>query len=288
MTALPDPAELAPTRDPAAYRRRPLLSRGFWAMIVLGALCLLAAIAVVSLGPRLAGARRAVAAAGLPPALPAASGAYTAIPPAAPTAFADAGQSAQLAALEGRVRRLEADEARSFDAAAAALAAASLSQAASGPRPFTNQLAAFERLLPRSPDALALAPLAAQGAPTRAALAAELAHIAARISVAAKAPAKGASFMAQVAYAVSRVVSVRRVDAGGAGPDAALARAERAAADGDLEGALAVLDSLPPSARDGLGDWREKARRRVQIDRRLASLRDSALADLAAAQGPRS
>lgn len=256
-------------------------------MIALGALCLLAAVAVVSLGPRLAGARRAAAAPGAPQTLPAASGAYAPLAPASPPAFPDAGQSARVADLEGRVRRLETDEARSFDAAASALAVAALSEAASGPRPFTNQLATFERLLPRSPDVLALAPLAAQGAPTRTALAAGLAHIAARISVAAKAPSRGASFMTQVAYAVSQVVSVRRVDEKGAGPDAVLARAERAAAEGDVEGALGILDSLPASARDGLGDWREKARRRIQIDRRLVGLRDAALADLAAAQGTR-
>ena len=287
MTALPDPAELAPTRDPAAYGRRPLLSRGFWAMIIFGAVCLLAAVAVVSIGPRLFGARRVEAPPASPGAAPAA-GSYAPIAPAALTPPpADAAQPAQVAVLADRVQRLESNQARSLDAAAAALAAASLSDAASRPRPFTNDLAAFERLLPGSADARALAPLAVQGAPTRAALAAELADIAARVSVAAKAPGKDAGVMAQIVYAVSRVVNVRRVDAKGAGPDAALARAERLAADGDLEGAVASLDTLQTSARAALGDWRERAWRRIEIDRRVAGLRDQALADLTAVQSAR-
>ena len=58
MTAPPDSAELAPTRDPAAYGARPLLSRGFWATMVFGALCLAAAVAIVSFGPRLFAGRR--------------------------------------------------------------------------------------------------------------------------------------------------------------------------------------------------------------------------------------
>src|SRR5665213_994995 len=70
MTAPPDSAELAPTRDPGAYGARPLLSRGFWAMIVFGALCLAAAVAIVSLGPRLFATRHATTAYRVVPALP--------------------------------------------------------------------------------------------------------------------------------------------------------------------------------------------------------------------------
>jgi hypothetical protein len=88
--------------------------------------------------------------------------------------------------------------------------------------------------------------------------------------------------MAQLTYALSRVVSVRRIDATGRGPDAVLAQAERRAGDGDLEGAVAVLDTLPPGARGGLAPWRDKAVRRIEIDGHIAGLRAQAAADLAA------
>lgn len=287
MTAPPDSAELAPTRDPAAYGAPRLLSRGFWAAMAFGLVCLAAAVAIVTLVPRLTAVRHDAG------PRPIASGAYPAPPiyvphsapartPLEPTA------PARVAALEGRVQRLESNQARDLDAAAAALAAASLSEAAAQPRPFLDELAAFQRLLPGSPDAQALAPLAAQGAPTRTALAADLAANAARISVDAKAPAKDAGFMAQLAYAVSRVVSVRRVDGAGGGPDATLARAQRLADEGDLEGAVATLNILPAGARQALADWRARASRRIEIDRRIAGLRAQAGADLTATLEARS
>ena len=284
MTAPPDAAELAPTRDPAAYGARPLLSRGFWVMILFGAVCLAAAAAIVGFGPRLFAARPAQAPvpSASPPGASPGPAVYTPTP-LSPPAPLDTTAPARVAALEARVQRLESNQARDLDAAAAALAASSLSEAAAQPRPFLNELAAFQRLLPASPDAQALAPLAAQGAPTRAALASDLTNIAASVSVAAKAPARNAGFMAQIAYAVARVVSVRRVDGAGAGPDAALAWAERLAADGDLEGAAAALNGLPQAARGPLEGWRERARRRIDIDRHIAGLRAQAAADLAAA-----
>jgi hypothetical protein len=279
MTAVPDPAELAPTRDPAAYRRRPLLSAGFWVMLVFCALCLAAAVGVVTLGPRLFAPRQTAAAAPSVPATPAPS-AYSPLPiPAGPTT---APPSPDVAGLTSRVQRLEGDEARALNAAAGALAAAALSDAAAGPRPFAAELAAFARLLPASPDALALAPLAAEGAPTRAALAVELSNIAAQVSVATHEPAKNAGFMDQLAYAISRVVNVRRVDARATGADAVLSRAERRAEDGDLEGAISLLDTLSPSARAALAPWRERAIRRIEIDDHIAGLRAQAVADLAA------
>jgi hypothetical protein len=86
-------------------------------------------------------------------------------------------------------------------------------------------------------------------------------------------------------YAFSRVVSVRRTDTQGVGPDAVLAGAERKADDGDLEGAVALLDTLPEPARARLSAWREKAVRRIEIDRHIAGLRAQAIANLAQAQG---
>jgi len=275
MNAVPDSAELAPTRDPTAYVRRPLLGGVFWVMMAFCALCLLAAAAVFILGPRLAPARHAAAPAETP-SVAATAFAPAAITPAPPVGSPD---------LTARVQRLETGQTRIVDAAAGALAAASLSDAAAKPAPFTADLAAVARLLPGSPDALALAPLAQEGAPTRAALAADLTDIGAQVSTAAREPGQNASFMDRAFYAFSRVVTVRRIDINATGTDAVLARAERAADDGNLEGAVALLDTLPDQAKSALAPWRDKAERRIEIDQRIAALRAQAMANLAAAQG---
>ena len=72
MTALPDPADLAPSRDPADYGRRGLFSVSFWAMMALCVLCVLAGAAVVYLRPAFVFGRgqTAPAAAARPPAAP--------------------------------------------------------------------------------------------------------------------------------------------------------------------------------------------------------------------------
>lgn len=281
MSAVPDPADLAPTRDGAGYVARPLLSRGFWAMIAFCGLCLVGALLVATLGPRLYPVRAQVE---TRPATPAAAPvAPVAAPPPQP-AVAPSDVTTDVGALTARVTRLEGDQANIANAAAAALAAAALSDAAAQPRPFVNDLAVFARLLPGSADALALAPLAQQGAPTRAALASQLSDLASDISVASHAPRKNASFMDQMVYAVSRVISIRRVADGGTGPDAILVVAQRRAAEGDLEGAVSALDALPPTARAALAPWREAALRRIEIDQHVAGLRAQALADLASAR----
>jgi len=52
MTAAPDPAEIIAPSDPALYaRRRPLLGVGFWAMVVLCAVCVAAGAMVARFGP---------------------------------------------------------------------------------------------------------------------------------------------------------------------------------------------------------------------------------------------
>jgi hypothetical protein len=77
------------------------------------------------------------------------------------------------------------------------------------------------------------------------------------------------------------------VDSAASGSDGALARAQRLAGDGDLEGAVAILDTLPGGARGPLEGWRARAQRRIDIDAHVAGLRAQAGADLAAAQGGR-
>lgn len=282
MTSLPDSAELAPSRDPATYGARPLLSRGFWLMMGFCVLCLAAALAVVVLGPRFI-ARRARVETTAPAAAATPAPLFT--PMGAPPNFANPAP-AGVSALEARLSRVEANQARLIGASQAALAASAIADAAAQPRPFAGEMAAYGRGLAESPDARALFPLATQGAPTRPALAANLAALAAKASVAARQPGKDAGIMAQIGYALSRVVNVRRLDEAGEGADASLARAQRRAELGDMEGAAALVDKLPAPARAGLADWREAARRRIEIDRHVAGLRAQVLADLGATAGP--
>ena len=286
MTALPDPSDLAPGRDPAAYGRRRLFSVGFWAMMALCLLCVLAGAALVKFAPMFAGpaphvsAKPAATTAPPSPASTAGQPAPSAQAPTQPGQAADA--AAAVSTLTDRVQRLESGQARALDAATRALAASALAEAAAQPRPFADEVAAFEHVLPYTPDARALRPLAALGAPTRAALAAELNRAGADAAVAARRPDRNAGFLATLGYAISRVVSVRRIDGAGSSTDAALAQAEAQAADGDLEGAMQRVDSLPPTARDALATWRAKAQRRVEIDRHVANLRAQALGGLTA------
>ncbi|MFO1014052.1 MAG: hypothetical protein U1E50_09840 [Caulobacteraceae bacterium] len=285
MSLTPDSAELAPSRDLADYGRKPLFSRGFWAVIALCLFCILAGAGFTRFAPLLFPAKRAPAAAPpRPSAAPPAVG--LAAPLETSPARAASPIPADVAALEGRLQRVEATQAGLADAAAAALAAAALSQAAQASGPFEEELAGVERQMPGSPDILALRRLARLGAPSRAALAAEYRAVSQKVAVAANAPGPDAGFLAQAGYALSYIVSVRRVEASPTGQPTALMRFEAQITDGDLESALATLDTLPPQVRERLVAWRTRAERRVEIDRRVAGLRAEALSHLERLTGP--
>ena len=131
MTAPPDPAELAPTRDPRAYGRPRMMSGGFWVMMAFCGLCLAAAVFVTLLGPRLFVAKN-LGASG--PPIPAAPSPWKA--PLPTPATNQVAASGDVSGLESRLGRLELNQARALDAAAVALAATALSDAAAQPRPF--------------------------------------------------------------------------------------------------------------------------------------------------------
>ena len=286
MTVTPDPSEFVAPRGNATLGGPRLMSGGFWVMMGLGLVSILAAGAVVMIAPRFAPAHSAHPPA--PALAPAPARVATTDLPPIPAAQAAAASSGEVVALQDRVRRLEEGQDRALAAAAEALAASGLSDAAAQPRPFADTLSAYQRVLPTSAATAGLRALALQGAPTRAALAADLGQIASRLSMEARAPRKGAEFLDQIAYAVSRVVSIRRLDPAGADADAVIARAQRLAEEGDLSAALAALDAgLPASARPALQAWREQALRRIAIDEALAGLRAEAVADLALARGIR-
>jgi len=285
MTPPPD-SDLTAPKDPAAYRPRALLGVGFWAAMVFGVLCVLAGVALATFGPRWL-AKRPVPAAAAEPAAPAerpaaaAAAPLTAIPPAPPPVA-----SADVERLTARVTALEGQEGRTSQAAAAALAAAAVVEASQGSGPFAEQFASLTALSPPSPELASLARLAQAGAPSRAALAASFPDYAARAASAARAPGEGAGLGDQIAYALSRIVSLRRVgQVPGNGVDAILARAEQQVEDGDLARALTTLDRLPEKPRAALADWRARAERRADIDRTAAAIRAHALQALAARSG---
>lgn len=280
MTVDPDPIR-APglPKDPAEYRRRPPLAAfgglGLWSLLALCLLCILAGAGVSGLLPRF-----------LPTPPPAPPPVAAAPPPVQAPIQASLTESAEVERLRARIAALESQGARTSEAAASAVAAAALIEASQGARPFAAELAALRAAAPDLPELAALSRVAAEGAPTRAALAAGFPAYAARAASAARTPGADAKLDERAIYALSRVVSVRRTsDIRSDTPDARLARAELALAEGDVPGALKALEGLPPKAQESLADWRAQAERRAEIDRAAARLKARAVRDLRAARG---
>ena len=275
-----DPTE--PT--PPDYRPARLMGPMFWVMVVFGLICVVAGYALSRFGPHVFPVKPKPAVssdlANLRPLAPAQT--YPAddpppvdVAPAAPNAEA-------INRLAQRIDALEVEQSRTAEAAASALAAAALMEAAQTSRPFAEELAALDAVSPPSAELRALRRVAERGAPPRSALAASFPDYAARAAGAARAPGESAGLMTRLAAALSRVVTLRQVgDVPGKGVDALLARAERQVEEGDLDHALRTLDGLPPGGRDALAPWRAAAETRADIDRRISSVRVQALEDLA-------
>lgn len=275
-------ADITAPRHPASYARRPRMRLAVFAGAVLAAL--IAGWLIGVFGPRPAPLTRAparpVEAASSQPvaeALPAPI-------PAAPQPLAVAPAPSELGAVDDRIAALERQQARTAEAAAAALAAATLMEASRGSTAFGDELVALRALAPALPELQGLEPLARVGAPSRASLAASFPEYAARAAVASRAPGEDASLLARVGHSLSRVVTLRRVgEVAGTGPDAIIARAERQVEDGDVERAVRTLYGLPAAGREAMGPWLARAERRAEIDRRVASLRAQALTALSQA-----
>lgn len=284
MTVDPDLTESSAPRDPASYGRLRLMGVGFWAMIALAVICVAAGAGIAMFGTHLFPPKAK-------PVVETAPAPRAEAPVAAPEAFAaptpasaepSADRSAELGRLIARLDSLEAGQTRTAEAAAAALAAAALLEAAQTSRPFADELAALDQVSPPSVELRALRGLAAAGAPSRAALATQFPEYAARAAGAARATGDGRDLWARIQATLSRIVMVRRVgDLPGKGVDALLARAERQLDDGDVDHALLTLDELPPAGREAVEPWVARARTRAEIDRRVSAVRTQALEDLA-------
>ena len=298
MTDAPEPAELtAPDlpRDPADYAAyRPRLPISFWLMLAFGFICVIAGVVIGRYGARLFPVKPPAAASSAPAQTSAAEGSmadpsFAAIPSGAPLGPASTPQGpepAAVSALNGRIDALVLNQHRAASAAGAALAASELGEAAQSSRPFADQLAALDPILPDSSALRALRPLASQQTPSRAALAADFALEADHVAVASRAPPKGSSLFKRLVHTLAAVLTIRRVDKlTGDSPDAVLARAQRQVDDGDLEDALTTLADLPAAGQDAIAAWRARAARRVEIDRLIAAIRQGAAQQLAEASG---
>jgi hypothetical protein len=151
--------------------------------------------------------------------------------------------------------------------------------------PFTGELAAVRALLgERAALLAALAPAAASGLPTIAALARRFSELAPQLTR-ASVPAGG--FFDRLAHSAGNLVDVRRVGEEPAGDDLASvvvrmqARLER----GDLSGAIDAAAKLPALAEGAAGEWLKMARLRRDADAALKILIATSLASLAAEAG---
>ena len=266
-------------RTPSGGLPKPLMGLGFWALIALCVLCVLAGAGVAFLAPRLAPAKPeppAVRAAPGPPMLPAAAAATPSPAVTIPLARAN---DPEVARLDARIADLEGQGTRASRAATAALAASSIIEASQGSRPFAGELAGLRALAPDLDELVGLERLAQAGAPSRVALAMSFPEFAARAVRRARKPAEHAPLSERIAYGAARFVTVRQLDAA-SGPDADISAAEKALQDGDVARALTRLQRLPPAAQEALAPWRQGAERRAEIDGAVAALRARAQRDL--------
>jgi hypothetical protein len=186
---------------------------------------------------------------------------------------------ADLAALATQVARLQADtdtiRAQSESAAVAARAAfavAAASEAARASGPFEQAYATLESILPGNPNIVALAPYARAGAPSRQDLKDQFASLEDDIVRAARISASGAGFWGRVQAFLAQFVTIQRTGQGET-PVGMVERASARLAGDDIAGAVAELSRLTGPGAQVAGPWIQRARARLEIDARLAAIR---------------
>jgi hypothetical protein len=282
MTLASDPSDLTPRPRPGRSR---VLTPMVWVWLTSCAVCIVGGAVVGLYGAKLFPVAPVAA-----DSAGAARPAVTETPPVAavsgpPAATQPGAVAAETAALAARLDKLEADHRAITAAAAAALATASLSQASESGRPFVTELNTVSRFLSDPGDLTALRPLAERGVPTRAVLVAEFPEMARRASFAAKTPPEGSGLLTRINHALSALFTIRRVNRlTGSDPDAILARAERKVNDGDLEGAVHDVESLPANGATAAKVWLDRARSRAEVQRQVAAIRLKALRSLVAVE----
>jgi hypothetical protein len=198
--------------------------------------------------------------------------------------------TARLAALEHAERTTDQRVQQSMTGASAdravrlAVAAGALRAAVERGTPFIAELAAAKAL---GADAAALAPLegfAASGVPSAETLARDFDKAEPAMSTAAVPASHDGGILGRLQANAERLVRVHPVgDTPGDDPAAALARAGAKAHRGDIAGALAEVERLPPSVQTPAADWIKAAKARTAA---LDAARQLAANSLAALTKP--
>lgn len=187
--------------------------------------------------------------------------------------------STEVAALVAEVRRLQeelpavAAEARAAATAArASYAVVAAAEASRSSGPFEQAHAALAALLPQDPNVAALAPLARTGAPTRIELRDTFEQLDNEIVRAARQAQAGAGFWGRIQASLAQWIIIRRAGAGDT-PEGIVERAEAHLAADRLDRAIEELNRLSGAPKRVAQPWINDAQRRLEIDRRLAAIR---------------
>jgi len=200
--------------------------------------------------------------------------------------------TARVAALESAVKSLTTEIAQrpasDNDAAVrATVAAEALRAAVERGAPYEAELAAAKSFGADASATAALEPFAADGIPSAAALARELAALVPALQRAAESEPGGGSLLGRLEAHAQRLVRITPIDAAAApaptgdDPTSVIARTNGDAARGDISGALADIARLPETERMLAAAWVKKAQAReaaIAASRRIAA---DALAALA-------
>lgn len=190
---------------------------------------------------------------------------------AALEALTAGGSESFLAPYRRALAEAEAASLAASDAARRAAALAALAPALASGAPFAQAAEAAGKAGVALPPELAA--FAQGGLPTLAALQADFPEAARAALRASLAVAPGAGWGERSLSFLRRLTGARSTEARpGDDPDAVLSRAEAALRRGDLAGALAALDALPPEGAAALGDWRAGAEARLAGEAALAAL----------------
>lgn len=200
----------------------------------------------------------------------------------------------RLAAAEDEIATLRADKAaleaenaalkdatRQSPAVAGAVAVNAIQAAVETGAPFAAELAIIEETAPRANAIATLRPYADGGAPAMAVIRNEFAA-AARAGLATANRENADGLMERYGARVAGLFNLRPASPQpGASPGAVISRAEYAVDQGDLDAAIAEIETLPAPAQDAMGDWIDLARNRAQINAALTAL-NAAFAEQAA------
>ena len=150
---------------------------------------------------------------------------------------------------------------------ALAIAASALKAAIDRGTPFMSELETYAAIAPDSPEVAALRDMAAAGVPTRAAIEAQMPAAATAMIAAGRPVDAQAGIVDRLLSSAQSLVAVRPVGmAEGSDAPAIVARMETLLRNGDLAGALAEYDTLPPAAKAAGADLAAQIRARHSAD----------------------